>query len=48
MKLDLYTSTLGYLENELHYFIELSDSNIKENRQIIGLNTAVAISNNDQ
>lgn len=48
IKLDLYISTLGYLEEEPPCFIELPDGNTKENRQMIMLNTAAAIPDNNQ
>lgn len=48
VKLDLYISTLGYLEEGFLYDVELLDGGTKENKQMIRLNTAVAIPDNNQ
>lgn len=48
MKLNLYVSMLGYLEEEPLYFVELLDSDTKKNKQIMGLDTTTTIPNKDQ
>lgn len=48
VKHDLHIRILGYLKKVFFYFIELSNSSTKENKQIIRLDTSVTIANNNQ
>ena len=47
VKLNLHISTLGYLKEGPLYFVKLPDSSTKENRQIVGLDTATTIIKNN-
>lgn len=47
VKHDLHISILGYLKNKPFCFVELSNNGNEKNMQMIGLNNAVAIPNNN-